>query len=471
MALSLALGGGAWSSGFIDQTPSLPELPRLAFESFLPAVRAVVQKAYAAAVANPRDASANGKLGMVLHANSHFEEAGVCYRRARLLDRASFRWAYFLGLVQAGRGNCREAAATLRAALRLDPEYLPAQLKLGECLLGSGSWQEAAELYEAILAKHADSAEVYYGLGRVQAVRKDLDGAVGSLRKACELFPNFGAAHYALAHAYKRLGKTDQSLEQLNLFDRDKTSAPVAGDLLLDDIRALNLNPLDQMRMGMELAREGKLEEAIAAHEKALESDPQLVKAHVNLIVLYGRLGQSAKAEEHFEAAMRLDPNEPENYFNHGLLLASQSGFLEAEGAFRKTLEINPLYPDARTNLGAMLEAQGKLSEAIAEYQQALENNPDDPRAHFSLGRILVNQENYQEGIQHLLKSLSAGDEESKPSYLYALGAAYARSGDRENGLRYLRMAREEAAVRGQSKLVENIDEDLKLLKEQGPPE
>jgi tetratricopeptide (TPR) repeat protein len=143
---------------------------------------------------------------------------------------------------------------------------------------------------------------------------------------------------------------------------------------------------------------------------------------------------------------------------------------VEGEEAFRKALEINPQYPGAQLNLGSMLEAQGNLAGAMALYQKILESNPDDSQAHFSLGRLLVNQENYSEGIQHFLRTISAGEEERKPTYLYALGAAYARSGDRANAARYLHLAREKAAARGQSELVQSIDDDLRILETEGSP-
>ncbi|MBI1940183.1 MAG: tetratricopeptide repeat protein, partial [Acidobacteria bacterium] len=129
LILSIPLAGvaGPWSG--IDQTSGLPDLPRLSFDSFLPTIRAVVQQAYDAALANPRDASANGKLGMALQAHGLYERAEVCYRRAHLLDPASFRWAYYLGMVLAARGKYDEAIAGLGRALGLDPQYVPAQLK------------------------------------------------------------------------------------------------------------------------------------------------------------------------------------------------------------------------------------------------------------------------------------------------------------------------------------------------------
>ena len=96
-----------------------------------------------------------------------------------------------------------------------------------------------------------------------------------------------------------------------------------------------------------------------------------------------------------------------------------------------------------------------------------LEVCQENGQDHFGLGRILVNQEDYKQGIEHLQKSISAAPEGSQPTYLYALGAAYARSGDTVNARHYLELAREKAVALGQTQLVESIDADLRTL--EGP--
>src|SRR5229473_1946777 len=87
MVLALAPGTCTWSA--MAETPDLPQLPPLATLRYPPAVRAAVEEAYSAVEARPRDATANGKLGMVLHANHLIDEAAICYRRAQMLDPAT----------------------------------------------------------------------------------------------------------------------------------------------------------------------------------------------------------------------------------------------------------------------------------------------------------------------------------------------------------------------------------------------
>ncbi len=460
----------ASSSLGAQNAPAVPELPRLNLDNFSRGIQEQIGEAYSYARNHPGDAAASGQLGMVLQTYGLLQEAAVCYRRAGQIEPKVFQWTYLLGAVEADEGKCDAATSTLRLALHLDADYVPAKLRLANCLLASAEWDASGELYAEIVEQHPDNADAYYGLGRVRAARRDLANAAVAYHKATELFPEFGAAHYALALTYRALGKADQASEQLRFYEKNKTGVPPAGDPLLAEVRALNRSATYQVQYGAELERQGKLEESAAAHEKALEIDPQLVQAHINLIELYGRLSQFEKAEEHYRAAIRLNSSSAESYYNYGVLLLSAEEFQLAEDAFRKTIEINPYYSGAHNNLGYLLERRSSFSEAEAEYRKAIENKPSDRQAHFNLGRVLVNQKKYAEGIQELEKTIEPEDENT-PRYVYALGAAFARSGDRQNALRYIRQAREGAAARGQSTLLASIERDLRALETPGTPQ
>ena len=448
------------------ESNSLPPLPKLHLQQFLPTIREQVQEAYDAVVAHPHNAAANGRLGMVLHAYSQLEGAEIAYRRAHQLAPSQFAWIYYLGQVQADQGNYDDAVKALREALNLNPDYLPARLKVAECLRSSAKWQESEILYRAILNDHPDSAEAYYGLGKVETARHDIGAAIDSFRAACNLFPEFGAAYYALALTYQTMGEKEKAHEVFQNYEKNKNKAPPARDPLLEEMQALNRSAAKQIRAGYDLERDGKLREAAEAHERALKIDPAMVQAHVNLISIYGRLNELEKAEQHYRMAVQLAPEEEGAHYDYGVLMIGSGRYEEAEKAFQKALEINPSHAEAHNNLGVLLEQRGELADAVAEFQKAVEQKPEYRLAHFHLGRLLVNRGDFSAGIQHLLKTITPEDD-STPGYLYALGAAYARAGDRENAIQYLREGRAKAQSRGQYQLVASIENDLKILESQ----
>ena len=450
------------------ETGPLPSLPKLTLDGFRPEVRSQVQQAYDSAREHPSDPQASGRLGMLLDLYNRPDEAAVCYERAHQLAPGSFQWLYYLGSLLARQGNRTGAIATLRAALGLEPDYLPARLKLAESLFTAGQMDESNRVYAAIIKESTDVAEAYYGLGRIDAARRNYASAAESLRKACQLFPTYGAAHYALGQVEAKLGEAQESQQDLALFAKNKTIVPPVDDPLRDTLRKLDMAASSHLERGFQLEQVGRVQDAIAETEKAVQLDPTLVRAHINLIILYGRTGNLEKAEEHYQAAVKLNPNQfPDAYYNYGVLLLQQKRTDEAEKAFRQALAIDPSYAAAHNDLGYVLELEGRLPEARAEYRKAIEEQPDFRQAHFNLGRILIHQQQYQEGIQQLQQTLTPVDDQT-PAFLYALGAAYGRAGDREQALRYLREAREQASARSQTQLLADIEKDLHTVETQG---
>jgi tetratricopeptide (TPR) repeat protein len=437
----------------------LPELPKPALDRISQAAREQVEEAYKKVQASPEEADANGRLGMVLHAYEQYGTAEVCYQRARALAPKELRWSYLLGAAQASAGKNREAAEGLRKAR----DYLPARLKLAEALLALGELAESREIFEELAAEHPDLAQAHYGIGRARAAQGDLAAAVEHYRKACELAPQFGAARYGLALAYQKLGQTALAQKEMAAYRKDPLGAPPLRDPLFEEMRALNQGALQHLKRGVSLEADGRVPESIAEHEKAVALDPKLLQAHANLITLYAKAGDAAKAEEHYRATLALNPDHAESHYNYGVMLFGRQQHREAAQAFRKAIEIQPSYAEARGNLAFILMLEGKLAEAEREYRAAIETRPNYTLAHFQLGRLLLNRGQVEEAITHFRQAL-LDEGPAAAGYLYALGAACARAGRRAEALGYLRQAQERAAGAGQSQLLASIERDLRTL-------
>jgi tetratricopeptide (TPR) repeat protein len=458
----LALVGGS-----LVHAQALPPLPPLPLDSYEPAIRGPIEAAYEEALAHPGDPAREGILGMVLYAHEQYEYAAPCFVRALARDSGDGRWAYYLGRVLVYLGEQEAAARALLQALEQRPDYLPAQVLLAQAALEAGAVDESFGLYEDLARVYPDVAEVHYGLGRIHAQRGEAQAAVEHLSRAGKLFPSFGAAHFALARVYRDQGEEEKAREHLALYQKDKTGWPTLDDPLLADIVALRNSPTDHLRRGIHLAEQGQLSEAAAAHEAALEADPELVQAHVNLIRIYGELGEAAKVEEHYRAAVEQEAGRAETHYNYGVFLMSAQRTDEAAEAFRRTVELAPDHADALNNYAYLLMTTGQLDEAKRYYRKAIESQPDLRSAHFNLGRILVNQEKIWEAIAHLRQTLTPEDEET-PRCTYALAAALARAGVREEALKYMVEAEEKARARGQLELLEAIERDRRRLEQEG---
>jgi tetratricopeptide (TPR) repeat protein len=442
------------------------ELPRIVFDNFEPGIRAQVRKVYEAARQRPRDAQAVGRLGMVLQAYEDYEAAAQCYARAHQTAPQEFQWLYLLAIAQAETGRHAEARETLRAALRVNADYVPAQLKLADTFLTIGDWRASQQLYEAVARTQAQLAQAHYGLGRVKAAQRDFTAAVAHYRQAIERSPLYGAAHYGLALAYRALGQTEAAAQSLALYQKYRLIRPTTPDPVLQAVAALNQGAAEQLRQGVELEAAGRLAEAIAAHERALAINPQFEQVRLNLITLYARNKQPEQAAAQYRELQAINPNLAESHYNFGVLLMEQQQFAPAAQAFARALAINPQFAEAHLNYGSLLEQQQRYDEALQHYQLAVAYRPNSRPAHFQLARLLIYKNDLPAAIKHLHQTLAPEDEET-PRYLYALASAYVRAGDKANALKYARTSRDRATALQQTALLALIERDLQKLEQQ----
>jgi len=442
---------------------ALPPVPEIRLEAFPPETRTEIGRFLTALQASPDSAQAAGDLAMLLHANKQLESAAALYRRAAALEPGSLRWRYYAGVVQAQLGAADAAASSLQSALEVDPKFLPAQRRLAGLLLELNRVDEAAEGYRTALRAEPNDPESHFGLGRALALQGKTAEAIEALGEAVKLAPDYGAAHYELSLAYRDAGQPEQSRLHLNLYEQRK-GAPRSPDPLMDAVDKLARGAGDHIRRGIEMEARGDLQSAIEEHLRALEVDADVAQAHVNLVALYGRIGEADKAAEHYRRATELNPGQADLHYNYGVMLFEQGRLPQARQAFERALEANPDYAAAHNNLGQTLEAEQRFNEATAHYRAAVEAQPQFRLARFHLGRMLLAQRQPRQAAEQLERALEPRDEMT-PQVLFALAAANAQAGDRAAALRFGQEARALAARMGQQELADRIEQDLAKLR------
>lgn len=440
-----------------------PPLPGLALDTYPPAAREQIVKAHHDASEHADDANAVGTLARTLEAWEQWDAAHAAYLRAQALAPRAFEWHYLDAIVLQRVARPADAAGQLRAALAITPDYLPARVKLAEALLDAGQLEESRTLFSAI---HDPAAEpsVEFGLGRIEAATGHHDLAIPHFQKAVTLYPEFGSAHYALALSYRALGRRDEARAELEAHAKHGAKWPAIPDPALASVTGIREDAGALLQRGVKLANDGHIDEAIAAHEAALAANPSLTQAHANLISLYGRKGDFAKAQEHYRAVVESGVDLADAHYDYGVLLAMQQKWDEAAEAYRRALALNPLHARARNNLGQILERERKYDEATAEYERAVEAQPTLRVARFNYGRMLMAQGRNEEAVTEL-RQLTEPRDADAPRYLFALSAAYLRSGHKDEAITWATDARQLALQFGDTELAAAIDRNLATIR------
>jgi tetratricopeptide (TPR) repeat protein len=449
------------AAGLVSQTQcarksggSNPELIHLVLTSGSPLVRDQVQKAYDQAQQYPKNAAANGELGKVLQAYEQYGSAETAYRRARSLDPGAFEWFYYLGMVQSAQAKYTEAAASFRGALGLRADDPDARLRLADCLLSLGRLRESGDEYRQVLRQNPERANAHYGLGRVLDATGQAAAAIKSYSKACELFPAYAAAHYALAMSYRKSGWEDQAREHLALYQQHSTSVPPSDDVLLAAVAELNRSTNDLVWKAALEAPE-RLREVIEVHERALRLEPSNNSALVNLVTLYSHAGEFDKGRAAYAAALAINPNQAPLHNSYGVLLLQSRNDAEAERAFRKALQIDPQFVPGYESLGFLAEQRGRKMEALELYGRATAIEPSYRPARFRLGRLLLSLKRYPEAQEQFLRLVTPAADQTK--MLTDIAHCYVEAGRLEATHRFATQAHSTAAASGQKDLARAI--------------
>ena len=441
-----------------------PPLPALPLDAYPSAAREAIARAYREAAERHDDAEAIGALARLLHAWEQWEAAHAAYSRAQALAPRALDWQYLDAVVLQRLARHTEASVRFEAALAIAPDYVPGRIKLAEALFESGRLEEARTLFERLLREPTAEPAARFGIGRIDAARARHEAAVGQFEKAIELFPEWGAAHYALALSLRALGRADDAQRALLGHARFGASWPGVADRVLEKVTALRDDAGARLQRGSKLAAAGDLEGAIDCYEAALRLDPSLGVAHADLVKLYGRTQQWEKAEEHHRAAIALGSDLAEAHYNHGVLLGLQQRWDLAAEAYQRAIAVDPLHADAINNLGGIREGRREFEQALELYRRALAARPTFRLARFNAGRMLVALGRPGEAIADFERLVPPRDAEA-PRYLYGLAVAYVRSGQRGLGLKWATDAKSLATEYGQHELVAAIERDLASLK------
>ena len=129
---------------------------------------------------------------------------------------------------------------------------------------------------------------------------------------------------------------------------------------------------------------------AATAFREALQIEPALAAAHLNLslALLYGGQFGAALLEAR-DAAARL-PRAPQPAFVLGLIARADDHADDAEAAFRQVLAIDPVDAAANVNLGQLLLQKRQFPEAIAAFRAAAGTEPYNASAAYGLATALM---------------------------------------------------------------------------------
>lgn len=157
-------------------------------------------------------------VGTVLLQHGYVQEAINQMETALSLGLADPEIHVFLATAYTRMNEFEKARASLRKAIKLDPNYIPAHMNLAALLANDFQMEEAIRQYQTALEIDPSLAEAHNNLAVIFAQQKKYDEAISHLKEALAIKPDYKTAQENL-HAL--ISKTETTTAQEETVSQD----------------------------------------------------------------------------------------------------------------------------------------------------------------------------------------------------------------------------------------------------------
>lgn len=441
----VAAGGGAWwwQAGQAQSRVAalLPALPDLG--SAPAALRERIIQADARARSRLGAAKGFAALSRAYHANGFLDEARHCYEGLEQIDPTEPRWPHLHANILAGYGEIEPALELWRKVRELAPDYLPAPLRSGDCLLKVNRAQEAALAYEAVLKLDPENPYALLGLARLDLAAGRWDQARPRLELVVSK-TNYTLGYDLIVSLYERMGLSQRATD-IRGMAKASGAYRDAADPWLDSLIEDCLDPYRLSLAAGTTARNGDLATARRLLERATEVAPEDVSVRFQYGTLLVEQGDLAGAIGPLRLCTELSPDFSDGWAHLSNLQARLGEAVVAERTLAQGLKNCPQSPGLHLQYARSLQQAGRIGEAIAEFQTSIRLRPNEPDAYLELGDLYIHQQRTAEGLAEIRRALAA--EPGHPLALSVLAFNAIITGDDAEAQRCL------AAVRAQPRV------------------
>jgi tetratricopeptide (TPR) repeat protein len=264
--------------------------------------------------------------------------------------------------------------------------------------LEAGRKAEKQSRFEVAIAEFRRVTEIepayvdgFVGLGQAFLEHHDYSAAIPPLKRALELSPKSAPAHRLLGYALLTQGYAEDAIPHLQEAQEQAALgiAQLESGKLAEAIATLQLalqkHPDDQDLLYYLGRASGLLSKQ--SIDTVLAEYPDSARAHQALAENYFILRQMPEAEKHYQEALRLRPDIPNVRLELGHVYAATSRWPLAEEQFRAETKLRPGSAEAAYRLGDALLQQGKACEARRELERSNHLQSQMPETLYALGK------------------------------------------------------------------------------------
>jgi len=258
-----------------------------------------------------------------------------------------------MGHAYAELGRVDSARQAYEQALARNDSLAEAHIRLAVLLEDNGELEQALARARRALALKPNDPDYRYIAGNLLLQNGLLAEAEAELRRTIEQQPTHAKAHYSLSVALARQGRQDDAQRYLARVDSLR-QLEESLDTFQRRTRLYPDDPAAWATYGYALYRAGRPADAIRPLQVALHLGPGNPDVHVLLANAYMSRHRPQDALPHYQAAVQQNPAMVDAWINLGICRARLGDPEGARQAWTKALDLAPNHPQIRQYLASL---------------------------------------------------------------------------------------------------------------------
>lgn len=344
------------------------------------------------------------QLSRLYHANGLYPEALQCYATLERVQPREARWPHLHASILASFGRIDEARPLWERAIVLAPDYLPAQIRLGDILTKANRGADAARVYEESRRRAPGNPFALLGLARLAiiqgnwtAARTHLEAAIKSDRDC------IGALSLLVTvNEHDHLNAEARALQQ-------RIAGREHRDIVDPWLDGLAEYCYDSYRLSVAAALANLAGDGATARrwlERAVELSPDVASYRRLLAKLLSAQKDYPAARLHLEKAVSLAPDDSDAWVLLVEVLTAMGADGEADRALRAGLAACPQSGALHYSLGHRLALAGRYDQAIPELQLAKKLRPSEANPYVDLAQVYFRLQRIEDGLAEMRGAL-----------------------------------------------------------------
>jgi tetratricopeptide (TPR) repeat protein len=337
-----------------------------------------------------------------------------------------------------------EALSACQAAIRLDANFVQAQLLAGNILAAMQHEKEAIPYYQKVMALDPTKEEVYLHVAIFYLKSYDYEQAVNTLKALIKAVPESPLGYYYLAKTYDQMRlpreglayykkalelKPDFEQAMIEMGISQETQGQI-GDAIDTYKSLLEINPANTnvvQHLAQLYIQQRRLDEALTLLQ---QSGGESLETSRKIGLLFLELERYDEAVTTFEEILKAEPAAHQIRFYLATANEEMEEVDQAIEEFSKIPRESPYYLDALGHLGYLYKEKGTPEKGVALLKDEIKRDPTRVEPYLHLAGLYESMDRLQEGIE-VLKSMDP-KLQADPRVSFRLGILYDKTGNKE---------------------------------------